>query len=563
MLRGQPVNQGLPGLYLSQHRKPIGAIAIAPSNPDIVYVGTTDFSPHFSSVTSGKGIYKTTNAGLEWTSLGGPSSGWSIFKSYRPISSMVVDPTDPNTVYVGTVGGGIWKTTNGGESWEQIWDLSVHRETLLDVNALAISAANPNVIYAAAYNFEPLNPWSAILIPNRLIKSEDSGSTWETLYETSPLAKVDDIAVSSEDANIVYFITDYLDVYKSVDGGDNWQDARGTNGASPLPSVMPLGATTGRICSISIHPDSSNVIYVAKQFEDKGIYLSSDSGAEWSFYDLDAHVRDLVLASGVNSPVLYAVGTDFLFKTSTQITYELTVSSAGGGSVTTPSEGTFTYNASQVVNLVATPDANYQFVNWTGGVATIADANAVSTTITMNGSYSITANFTIIAGVPVTLSVTLQGRPSPPNDQWIIPVNVWLHTPGAPWTEVKSHGSLHHFNTQTSNEGIIELMVVPGTYDIRVKGLTTLKNLLSGVEISLLGSVEVNIGTLIEGDVNGDNAVTGLDYSAVIMCFGYAVDETGAPAPTSMCDFNNDGYVTGLDYSAVIMNFGLGGADIE
>ena len=57
--------------------------------------------------------------------------------------------------------------------------------------------------------------------------------------------------------------------------------------------------------------------------------------------------------------------------------------------------------------------------------------------------------------------------------------------------------------------------------------------------------------------------VTVLDYSGVIMCFGYEMDAPTAPGPTPMCDFNNDGYVTGLDYSRVIMNFGLGGADIE
>jgi len=65
----------------------------------------------------------------------------------------------------------------------------------------------------------------------------------------------------------------------------------------------------------------------------------------------------------------------------------------GGGSVTTPGEGTFTYDEGTAVNLVATPDAGYRFVNWTGDVDTVADVNAASTTITMNGDYSITANF--------------------------------------------------------------------------------------------------------------------------------------------------------------------------
>jgi hypothetical protein len=76
-----------------------------------------------------------------------------------------------------------------------------------------------------------------------------------------------------------------------------------------------------------------------------------------------------------------------------KIEYELTISSAGGGAVTTPGEGTFTYGEGDGVNLVATPNGGYRFVSWIGDVGTIADVKAATTTITMNGDYSITANF--------------------------------------------------------------------------------------------------------------------------------------------------------------------------
>ena len=171
---------------------------------------------------------------------------------------MVVDPADPDTVYAGTIGDGIWKTIDGGASWEQIWNATINTEALLDVNALAISPANPNIIYAAAYNYAAL---SMPLVLNRLIKSQDSGGTWETVYETSPLeAKVDDICISNQNAAVIYFVTDYLNVYKSTDGGTNWEDASGTSGANPLPLVTPLGPRTGRICSICVHPDFSNIL---------------------------------------------------------------------------------------------------------------------------------------------------------------------------------------------------------------------------------------------------------------------------------------------------------------
>jgi hypothetical protein len=73
--------------------------------------------------------------------------------------------------------------------------------------------------------------------------------------------------------------------------------------------------------------------------------------------------------------------------------YDLTISSTAGGSVTTPEEGTSTHDEGTVVNLVASPASGYQFIYWTGDLGTIADVNAATTTITMNGDYSITANF--------------------------------------------------------------------------------------------------------------------------------------------------------------------------
>jgi uncharacterized repeat protein (TIGR02543 family) len=75
------------------------------------------------------------------------------------------------------------------------------------------------------------------------------------------------------------------------------------------------------------------------------------------------------------------------------VRHELTISSTVGGSVITPGEGTFTYNEGRVVRLWARSALGYKFVGWTGDVATITTVNSYSTTITVNGDYSITANF--------------------------------------------------------------------------------------------------------------------------------------------------------------------------
>ena len=94
--------------------------------------------------------------------------------------------------------------------------------------------------------------------------------------------------------------------------------------------------------------------------------------------------------------------------------YDLTVSSTGGGSVTTPGEGVFTYDDGTVVDLVAEAEEGYRFVEWTGDVGTIADVYAATTNITMNGDYSITANF--VAIYDLTISSTGGGSVTTPGE---------------------------------------------------------------------------------------------------------------------------------------------------
>jgi len=81
--------------------------------------------------------------------------------------------------------------------------------------------------------------------------------------------------------------------------------------------------------------------------------------------------------------------------------FDLTISSTAGGTVTAPGEGTFTYDQGTEVNLVAEAEEGYQFVNWTGDIATIADVEDATTTVTVNGDYSITANFKALVNWPL------------------------------------------------------------------------------------------------------------------------------------------------------------------
>jgi parallel beta-helix repeat protein len=320
-----PINPGLPRLTLSEYYWPIRAIAIAPSNPDIIYVGTSGLNPYSSLLPSAKGIYKSTNGGSEWTSVGGPYTGKWIFKTYCSISSLVVDPTDPDTVYAGTVGGGIWKTTNGGESWEKIWDTPVPDKSL-DVNALAISPANPNTIYAATYHFPPENLYaSGLAWEYDLIKSENGGDTFETVPHPEKgefiQYKIDDIAVDNKNADIVYVIDERYKVYRSTTGGKNWLEASGVGGNDPLPFIQSVPGLAwfhryGKSGSIAIPTAYSNVIYASGEWGFKNVYHSHDSGENWLPYgDLkDRHVKELVLASNTDSCVIYATAIEGLFK---------------------------------------------------------------------------------------------------------------------------------------------------------------------------------------------------------------------------------------------------------
>jgi hypothetical protein len=110
-------------------------------------------------------------------------------------------------------------------------------------------------------------------------------------------------------------------------------------------------------------------------------------------------------------------------------TYDLTITSTTGGS-TTPAAGTHTYDDGDVVNLVATADAGYQFINWTGNVGTIDDVNDATTTITMNGNYDITANFRLLVYnsleyFPITLGYGIKYHVTDTSTEIPVNCNVW------------------------------------------------------------------------------------------------------------------------------------------
>jgi len=204
----------------------IGDLAIHPTNPDIVYAGTGESNNRQSSSIGG-GIYKTTNGGRTWTLLG--------LKETQSISRVVIDPRNPETVYVAATGHlfgpneerGIYKSTNGGQTWTKV--------KYVDENTgftdLAIDPSNPSVLYAASYQrrrttccFNGGGPGSAIW------KTTNGGTTWTKLTGNGlPPGTYGRIAldVSRSNPNIVYVQIEAGNVGQVIEPG---QGGRGGGG---------------------------------------------------------------------------------------------------------------------------------------------------------------------------------------------------------------------------------------------------------------------------------------------------------------------------------------------
>jgi hypothetical protein len=125
------------------------------------------------------------------------------------------------------------------------------------------------------------------------------------------------------------------------------------------------------------------------------VNLMAAPDAGYRFVNWTGHVNGVADVNVVSTTITikgdYSITANF--EEIPPVQYDLIISSSAGGTVTIPGTGTYTYDVGTVVNLVAEPAAGFRFINWTGDVVTVANVNAASTTITMHGDYSITANF--------------------------------------------------------------------------------------------------------------------------------------------------------------------------
>jgi photosystem II stability/assembly factor-like uncharacterized protein len=206
-------------------RASVGGIAVAPSDPNVIYVGMGEATIR-GNVSHGDGVYKSTDAGKTWTHLG--------LEDTRNIGKVRVHPTDHNIVYVAALGHahgpneqrGLFRSRDGGASWDRILYINEN----VGIHDLSMDPNNPRTLYAAA--------WAARRNPYQLIsggegcgiyKSTDGGDTWQEITRnkglpTGPVGKIG-VAVSPARTDRVYAIVESKEsaVYRSDDGGDSWE----------------------------------------------------------------------------------------------------------------------------------------------------------------------------------------------------------------------------------------------------------------------------------------------------------------------------------------------------
>ena len=168
---------------MSNHILNIGSIAIQQNNPSVVWVGTGEGNPR-NSINLGEGIYKTLDGGKTWKSMG--------LEKTRNIHRILVDPLQPQTVYVGAIGNpyadhpesGVFKTTDGGDTWNKI----LHTNDTCGVADMIMDPSNPNKLFAAMWQHRR-TPWSLSSggPGSGLFVTFDGGKNWKKLGKSEGL----------------------------------------------------------------------------------------------------------------------------------------------------------------------------------------------------------------------------------------------------------------------------------------------------------------------------------------------------------------------------------------
>jgi photosystem II stability/assembly factor-like uncharacterized protein len=209
-----------------QQVQAIGALAVAPSNPDIVWAGTGEAWVIRDADVMGDGVYKSTDGGMTWTHMGLPETG--------RIGRIIVHPTNPDIVLVCAIGRvtgpqqerGVFRTTDGGKTWTRT--LFVNENT--GCSGMSMDANDPNVVFAGTWQVV-MHTWGMFSggPGSGVYVSRDAGATWKRIEDPglpkSPMGKIDVAVAPSNSKRVIALIqtANHGSVWRSDDGGDHWK----------------------------------------------------------------------------------------------------------------------------------------------------------------------------------------------------------------------------------------------------------------------------------------------------------------------------------------------------
>lgn len=251
----------------------IGAVRAAPSNTDIIYVGTGSDGIR-SNVITGKGVYKSTDGGKTWTHVGLEKTG--------QIGAVEIHPDDPNTVYVAAIGDafspnperGVYRTTDGGKTWQNILYIS-DKTGAVDVE---FAPDDPNTLYASMWRGER-KPWTIISGGREggIYKSVNGGDNWVQITNglpSDPFGK-SDLAVSKAEPDRVYALIEADEgqqqggLYVSNDRGESF---------TLVSTYASLLDRPFYYCNVDADPNNADVVYV----NSTRFFRSDDGGKKWT-----------------------------------------------------------------------------------------------------------------------------------------------------------------------------------------------------------------------------------------------------------------------------------------
>ncbi len=295
----------------------IGAVAIQQSNPNVLWAGTGEGNPR-NSLNIGGGIYKSMNAGKTWKMLG--------LEKTKNIHRIIIDPVNPNTVYAAAIGNpysehperGVYKTTDGGESWKLI----LHTNDTSGCADVVMDPTNPNKLFAnmwqhrrTPYSFKSGGPGSGFYV------TYDGGKNWKKLGKEEGLPEGDygriGITISTNEPKRVYAMIESKKngLYRTDDGGFNWELVNSTaadvsnrpfyfqdirvdpknenrlynifqkismseDGGKTFKVIIPYSGIHPDHHAFWIHPNNPDFIIDGN---DGGIGISRDRGRTWKF----------------------------------------------------------------------------------------------------------------------------------------------------------------------------------------------------------------------------------------------------------------------------------------